>query len=526
MKAGPDRLGYDLTGPGALRAVWTASAFAAAVAVLPALEDVGPFAFVVGTASGLGFLVSVLAGAAWSFDAADLKAARARARRCWTAASSCGLLFSAALLTQVGLSPEDARRWVYLVAPGAAWLGWADFPWAFVEGLWTRFKGEPPGAERYDTAPAYRPGRREEPASRALPPGVEALLVGSGAFKVDRARMVEKLSQFQTGDPDGFLLPWLRLAVASGATRLELSLRENGLQLDFDGKPLGARFLEDPFEALVGEEDSSGESDRHRHLAWGVLNLLPLAPRAVLGFSDGARLLVEPRGVEKRHWVEPEARLGTSLRVVFEGWDADLKAARCLERARDAWGLADAQLNVEGKSVSAWEPRPGVGTRFATHGVRGVLYREEAADRRHASEIYWLGALVCADDAVGLPPGWACRLTYEGLAPTASLFMVQRNDAFKSLDKAVRSEFDRLAAEGRLGAGVNRPPAYTKAGLAAALAGGGLSFAAFLAAESARPDLAWAAAAAYAVTTTAVLALLVRWTWARLRGRTNPFRGA
>lgn len=525
MKEGPGRLGYDLTAPGALRAVWTASAFAAAVAVLPALEDVGPFAFVVGTASGLGFLVSVLAGAAWSFDASDLEGARRRARRCWTAASSCGLLFSAALLTQIGLAPEDARRGVYLVAPAAAWLGWADFPWDFVDGLWTHFKGEPPGAERYDTAPAYRPGPREEPTSRALPPGVEALLVGAGVFKVDRARMVETLSRFQTGDPDGFLLPWLRLAVASGATRLELSLREKRLQLDFDGTPLGARFLSDPFEALVGEEDSSGESDRHRHLAWGVLNLLPLAPRAVVGRSGGARLLVEPKGVEKKQWVEPEARLGTSLRVVFEGWDADLKAARCLERARDAWGLADAELLVDGKPVPAWEPRPGVGTRFSVDGARGVFYKEES-DTYHASGLYWLGALVCADHPVALPAGWACRLTFDGLATSASLLTVQRNDAFRALEKTVRPEFDRLAAEGRLGAGVNRPPAYTKAGLASALAGGGLSFAAFLAAEAARPDLAWAAAAAYAVVTTAVLALLARWTWARLRGRTNPFRRA
>lgn len=524
MKEGPGRLGYDLTAPGALRAVWTASAFAAAVAVLPALEDVGPFAFVVGTASGLGFLVSVLAGAAWSFDAPDLQAARGRARRCWTAASSCGLLFSAALLTQIGLAPEDARRGVYLVAPAAAWLGWADFPWNFVDALWTHFKGEPPGAERYDTAPASRLGPREEPASRALPPGVEALLVGSGVFKVDRARMVEKLSQFQTGDPDGFLLPWLRLAVASGATRLELSLRESGLQLDFDGKPLGARFLEDPFEALVGEEDA--DSDRHRHLAWGLLNLLPLSPRAVVGRSGGARLLVEPKGVAKKDWVEPGAPLGTALRVVFEGWDADLKAARALERARAAWGLADAALTVDGNPVFAWEPRPGVGTRFSVGGVRGVFYKEEAADRTHASGLYWLGAHVCDDTPVSLPPGWACRLTFEGLVPSASLWSVQRNEAFAALGTVVRSEFDRLGSAGRLGAGVLRPPAYTKAGLASALAGGGLSFAAFVAAESARPDLAWAAAAAYAATTTAVLALLARWTWARLRGRTNPFKRA
>lgn len=524
MKAGPDRLARELRGAGALRAVWTAAAFALGVAVLPGLEDVGPVAFAVGTASALGFLVSVLAGGAWAFDAEDLEAARARALRCREAASACALLFAAALLTQIGLAPQDARRWVYLLAPAAAWLGWADFPWAFLEGFLSRVIGAPPGAERYDAAPAPRPQAREDRAPAALPAGVEALLVAAGAFRVDRSRMIETLAKFQTGDPEGFLLPWLRLAAASGATRLELSLRETGLELHFDGQPLGSRFFEDPFEALVGEEDATGEADRHRHLAWGLLNLLPLAPRAVVGRSGAARLLVEPRAVAKKHWADPEPRLGTALRVVFDGWDADLKAARCLERARAAWGLADAELVIDGRPVPGWEPRPGVGTRFKAHGVRGVFYKEEDAKSLHAAGVYWLGALVCEDNPVALPAGWACRLTFEGLAPSASLLTVQWNEAFKALEKTVRGEFDRLGSEGKLGSAVLRAPAYTKAGLASALGGGVLAFAAFVAAETARPDLAWAAAAAYAATTAAIAALLARWTLARLRGRLNPFR--
>ena len=524
MKAGPERLAYELTGTGVLRAVWTAAAFGVGVAVLPALEDVGPAAFAVGGASALGFLVSVLAGGAWAFDAQDLEAARARALRCREAASACGLLFAAALLTQVGLAPEGARPWGYFFVPVAAWLGWTDFPWTFIDGLRSRLQGKPPGPERYDAAPVPRPQGREDRVPATLPPGVEALLVGAGAFRVDRSRMVETLAKFQTGDPEGFLLPWLRLAVASGATRLDLNLRETGLELHFDGRPLAAPFCADPFEALAGEEDAAGEAERHRHLAWGLLNLLPLAPRAVVGRSGGARLLVEPKGVAKKHWADPEPRLGTALRVVFDGWDADMKAARCLERARAAWGLAEAELVIDGRPVPAWEPRPGVGTRFAEGGVRGVFYKEEAADSFHPSGLYWLGALVCEDTPVALPAGWACRLTFKGLAPSASLLTVQWNEAFKALEKTVRGEFDRLGSEGRLGSDVLRAPAYTKAGLASALGGGVLAFAAFAAAESARPDLAWAAAAAYAATTAALLALLTRWTLARLGGRRNPFR--
>jgi len=41
-----------------------------------------------------------------------------------------------------------------------------------------------------------------------------ARLVGSGSFKVDRQRALEKLKEFQLPDPDMFLLPWIRCAVA------------------------------------------------------------------------------------------------------------------------------------------------------------------------------------------------------------------------------------------------------------------------------------------------------------------------
>jgi len=35
-------------------------------------------------------------------------------------------------------------------------------------------------------------------------------LVGSGSFKVDRQRALEKLKDFQLPDADMFLLPWIR----------------------------------------------------------------------------------------------------------------------------------------------------------------------------------------------------------------------------------------------------------------------------------------------------------------------------
>ena len=522
MRVGPDRLGYDLSGALVVRAAWTASAFLLALASLPNLEDAGPVAFAVWLVNGPAVLLAAFVGAAWAFDAPDIKAARLRAQRAWFWASHGVLLFCAALLSQTSLAPPDARRLAYFLAPAMAFLGYFDFPWDWLAGAAKRLRGPAPGPERYDAA-VGAPATERAP-TKHLSPGVEALLVGAGAFKVDRKRMIKVLSGFQTGDPEGFLLPWQRLAVASGASRIELVSRETGLEVHFDGRPLAPAHCADPFLSMVGEEDSSGDAERHRHLAWGLLNALPLAPRVVVGRSGGSRILVEPKGAAKTHWADPEPRLGTVLRVVFDGWDADLKAARCLERARDAWGLAEASLTVDGEAVAGWEPRPGVGTRFAAGAARGVFYREEDAGSFYEPRLYWLGAFVCADSPTTMPQGWACRLTYDGLVPSASLFSVQWNDAFKAAGKAARDEFDRLAEAGALGPGVLRAPAYTKAGLASALAGAVLSFAAFVGAQSARPDLAWAAAGVYGASTAVVLWLVARWALARLRGRLNPFR--
>ena len=64
------------------------------------------------------------------------------------------------------------------------------------------------------------------------------MLIASGSFQVERSKALEKLQGFQLGDPDGFLIPWIRCAAASGATRIHLVRLDRGLRMIFDGRPI------------------------------------------------------------------------------------------------------------------------------------------------------------------------------------------------------------------------------------------------------------------------------------------------
>ena len=111
-------------------------------------------------------------------------------------------------------------------------------------------------------------------------------LIESGTFRVDRKKALEKLKEFQLPDPTMFLLPWVRCAVASGATRItieEFTSKGGMLSMQFDGRPFAAGELKDPYGCLLDE--STPENARNRHLAIGLLTVLGRNPRSVTVIS-------------------------------------------------------------------------------------------------------------------------------------------------------------------------------------------------------------------------------------------------
>ncbi len=103
--------------------------------------------------------------------------------------------------------------------------------------------------------------------------------VSSGTFRVDRARMLAKLTRFQFPTRTAFLDGWLRAACASQATRIELESLPDGFSLRFDGKPFSRERLETVSDALFDPGGTDGR--RCQYLALGLLGCLRLGPAEV-----------------------------------------------------------------------------------------------------------------------------------------------------------------------------------------------------------------------------------------------------
>lgn len=132
--------------------------------------------------------------------------------------------------------------------------------------------------------------------------------VSSGGFRVNRARMLAKLREFQTPDPTHFVLSWIRSAVASGATWIKASDLPDGACLDlrFDGLPFRAAELEEPFQSLF--EAATPGTRRNRYLAFGLLTAFGLKPKSLTLITGRGtqRLRLELRDLE-HHSLSPVA---------------------------------------------------------------------------------------------------------------------------------------------------------------------------------------------------------------------------
>ena len=246
---------------------------------------------------------------------------------------------------------------------------------------------------------------RRGPAERTpLPEGVEAQLVDSGSFRVDAGKMLEKLRQYQLRDPRDFILAWLRCAVASGATRLDLTTTRDGFELRFDGRAFSSAELSQPYQVLVDGEGRDAE--RGRHFAYGLLGLYRLSPRAVSVTSRG-KGGVAALGIGGAAADPDAAPSGTAVSVRWPPWASWWRPWLVARRAKARWGLCAARFAVNGRPVEEEAER---WSEFKKEGWRGRWHRSLAAS--HVG-VYLLGTLV--DELDDGPAGVTARLTHDDL---------------------------------------------------------------------------------------------------------------
>ncbi|MBI4425542.1 MAG: hypothetical protein HY554_17555 [Elusimicrobia bacterium] len=224
-------------------------------------------------------------------------------------------------------------------------------------------------------------------ALEAAEPGVH---VGSGGFRVDRERALRTLMSYQLPDARAFLLPWLRLAAASGATRVAVAPLWRGLELRFDGEPLSAERLKDPFACLF----SSEREPRYIHLVAGLLAVLKLEPsRIAIASGRERRFQLEIEGLKRESLTEDRGGEETTLRVHWAGWLSLGKTRECLERALLACGLYPAGLIIAGR-LPLRPVELSYPLAFDAHGVRGRLGLLAAGAIESGIAVYKLGVRV------------------------------------------------------------------------------------------------------------------------------------
>ena len=112
---------------------------------------------------------------------------------------------------------------------------------------------------------------------RAAPPGPQ---LGAGRVRVDAARAIAKLREYQLADRTAWVLEAIRAGVAAGASELELRGDDANVWLAWRGDPLAGDDIVRLFDELVSPEPAS-ERQAVRLLAGAVNSALGTSPAHV-----------------------------------------------------------------------------------------------------------------------------------------------------------------------------------------------------------------------------------------------------
>lgn len=281
----------------------------------------------------------------------------------------------------------------------------------------------------------------EREAAPALPaPVVDGEQhVGGGSFKVDAAKMVEKLRERQLADPEDFILAWLRCAAASGAKEIAMTQSFSGVELFFDGRAFSAGELSQPYQVLL--EGGGDDAARGRHFAYGLLAVQRLNLGWVrvdsVGAQGTAKMAFSRSG--KVPDQDELARPGTRIRVGWPAWIGWLRGYNAAREARLGYGLGPATFTLNGVRVP---DAPGGWTLAERGGWRAALERR-GVGRGLGVRVYCLGTFIEEVEVEDAPAGDAW-LANDELDLNISQTAVLRGERFDAGLSFVRGAADRV----------------------------------------------------------------------------------
>lgn len=281
----------------------------------------------------------------------------------------------------------------------------------------------------------------------------DAQFVESGSFRVDRARAIEKLSAFRSPGM-GPVLFWTRLAAAAGAQSVRLTSRCREIELRFDGLPLPARALRDPFSALFDQECRS--TAQERFFALGIVHAWrpALAGLTVCSGRGGDRLRLDsPALGQETVSLADDGDGATVIRLSLKGEDpgfwlhpipARSLACRPLSQL---WAPCPVE-RFEGDRlvgrVARGPAKPGE-LAFDEDGVVGHLSIPDDPSGRARVDVYHYGVLVGTEVFRRVSPPIVGKVDDRGLSLSADSTSIVRNERLARLERGLHRRAHELA---------------------------------------------------------------------------------
>ncbi|PCI39713.1 MAG: hypothetical protein COB53_02750 [Elusimicrobia bacterium] len=179
----------------------------------------------------------------------------------------------------------------------------------------------------------------------------EGEFTGSGGFRIDASRALEKLAAFQLKDPNSFLLPWLRAVNTSSATRIDVRKTSYTVEVVSDGLPLSRDFLRFPFQEIFSTKDDADR--RHIDAATALLTAYRLHPKLIeiISGSGQERMRLSASALGKED-VAPysDGKSTTTLRVTWN-WLQAANTGSPLRIASDSCRMMRTPIYFEGRGL-------------------------------------------------------------------------------------------------------------------------------------------------------------------------------
>lgn len=295
--------------------------------------------------------------------------------------------------------------------------------------------------------------------------------VGSGGFRVDRARMLKQLARFGYLHAHQVVIAFARCAVLGKASRLRIKglvkkgflTTYDGLELEFDGAPFDEASLRHPYDCLFADRPDRRRSSQ---LARALLTLCEAKPSelTVTSGPEGKRFELSVRSSAEETLRRVEGGGPTVVRVAWEGFgvyppgellhglaglvEKRLSHAPIQVDLRRVWlGQGDARSRHD---VSLGPSGPGAAAHesFVRGGTRGrVEMPMRPAPSTGRVALCWAGALVeRVTEAAFLPVPVDGFLDHAGFNLDLSGGAVVRDEEFEAGAAALAEEAIALAA--------------------------------------------------------------------------------